>query len=476
MNNIKLLLILILAIAQLQSRTAVAQAPTFQRLENFLETTRGKLEIPNLELLVVGDEDIAYRYATDPTATFEMPFYVGSVSKSLTAFGVLRLVEEGLLELDAKVVEVLPNIDFSEFRNDITVRHLLNHTSGIKKEQGFDALPTLGALDASSHTISIHFQPNSRHEYSNLNYCLLGLVIEQVSGLSFREYMYDAVFKPLQMTDVQIGTRDALTSKVIPQYQYWGGVPVASKQVSFSQTSVPAGFICASSSDLANYLQMHLNDGEFKGHQILSPTLLTDMRTPWNQEDYGYAMGWKQGSYNGVRFYQHLGSTATSYCGIFIIPDKSVGFVLLTNTNSLSFTEQLMEGVLAILTEGEPPPVTGSERWIRIGAMLALLGFVGWFLVQLSKLFKTRHTIEKRKEIGKVATLLAGFTALYFFFPSVSGIPLMAFVRIQPDIGLAIVCLFAMPLLISCLRLVAQKSGTSRNLVPCVEGSGTEQQ
>ena len=189
MNESKLLLIMFLAIAQFHSRGAVAQAPTYQRLETFLESNRGKLEIPNMELLVIRDEGIAFRYATDAKATFEMPFYIGSVSKSLTAFGVLRLVEEGLLELDAKIVEVLPNMDFSEFRNDITVRHLLNHTSGVTKEQGFDPLPTLGALDLSVHTIAIHFQPNSRHEYSNLNYCLLGLVIERVSGLSFRQYM-----------------------------------------------------------------------------------------------------------------------------------------------------------------------------------------------------------------------------------------------------------------------------------------------
>jgi len=457
----KFLAILLLAIAQLHAKMAIAQSPTVERLENFVKTNAGKLEIPNLELLVVRDDDIAYRYATDTKATFDMPFYVGSVSKSLTAFGVLSLVEEGLLELDARVVELLPNIDFTEFGNDITVRHLLNHTSGIKKEQGFDVLPALEALDVSRHTISIHFQPNTRHEYSNLNYCLLGLVVENISGLSFREYMNEAVFKPLQMTDVQIGTRDALASKVIPQYQYWAGVPVISKQVSFSQTSVPAGFICASSSDLGNYLQMHLNEGAFKGKQILGAPLLTAMRTPWNHEDYGYAMGWKQGSYNGVRFFQHLGSTATSYCGVFVIPDKNVGFVLLTNTNSLSFSEQLMEGVLAILTEGEPPTVTGSERWIRIGAMLAQLGFVAWFLMQLYKL-RTPHTVGMRSELGKIVALLAGFTALCFFFPSVSGIPLIAFTRIQPDIGLAIVGSFAIPLLMSCLRLVAQKSRTSK--------------
>ena len=470
------LLFLLLAIAPLHSKTAIAQAPTNQRLEEYLETARGKLEIPNMEGLVVRAEEIAFRYATDPQATFTEPFYIGSVSKSLTAFGVLRLVEDGLLELDTQVVQVLPEIEFAEYRHDITVRHLLNHTSGITKEQGFDALPTLEALDASSHTISIHFQPNSRHEYSNLNYALLGLVIEKVSGRSFRDYMSEAVFVPLHMTDVRLGTRDALAPDVIRQYQYWAGVPVASQQVRFAESSVPAGFICASSSDLANYLQMQLQDGEFQANQVLDATLLTAMRTPWNQADYGYAMGWKQGSYNGFRIYQHLGSTATSYCGIFLIPDKSVGFVLLTNTNSLSFTEQLMEGVLSILTAGEPPPVTARERWIRIAAMLVLLGFVGSFLMQLLNLFKKRHTIDRRRELGKVAALLIGFTVLYVLFPKVCGIPWVAFASIQPDIGLAIASSFALPLLSSCLRLGIPPSPASEDSEPFAITSKTDPQ
>ena len=466
MKRIELLVLSFLAIAPFSTQTAIGQLPSYeQRLATFLETNRAKLEIPNLELLVVRADNVVYRYGTDPKASFETPFYVGSVSKSLTALGVLKLVEEGRLQLDSKTVEVLPNVDFSDFRDDITVRHLLNHTSGISKEQGFAPLQSVASTDASQ-TISVHFQPNAKHEYSNLNYCLLGLVVEKVSGLSFCEYMQEAVFNPLQMNDAHIGNRDELSSKVIPQYQYWGVFPVTSEQLDFSITSAPAGFICASSSDLANYLQMHLKNGEFQGNQVLHPSLLTIMRTPWNQEDYGYAMGWKRGSYHGVPFLQHLGATATSYCGIFLVPDKDIGFVLLTNTNSLSHTEQLMEGVLSILTDGEPPPVTRGEGLVRLGALLAILWFVGRFICQLTKLFKSRCTIVKKKELAKVVALALGFAALWFYFPNLFGIPFSAFARIQPDIGLAIASSFGLPLLMSCIRFAVP---TPRGLLKTAE-------
>jgi CubicO group peptidase (beta-lactamase class C family) len=429
-----------------------------RKIDEFLLRSCKKLSIPNLELLIVNKSEVVYRYSTDSTATYDKPFFMGSVSKSLTAFGVLRLVEQGRLELDSRVTDILPELEFNSFAQEVTVRTLLNHTSGIKRTQGFDSLPSLDRLKSSRHVIATHFKPASRHEYSNLNYSILGLIVERLSGLSFAEYMNQAVFTPLHMADASAGDRSEVEAKAIAQYQYWGPFPVRSRQVDFDRVNIPAGFLVASSNDLSKYLQMHLSDGNFNGVQMLSPLLRTTMLTPWEGNAQGYAMGMKKGFYNDLPFYQHLGSTPTSYNGLFLIPDSGLGFVMLTNTNSISHSEKILEGVLSILTNGPPSSVAPTEFWLRTAILLTLIGAIYWLVYQLVGLLRVSDTfrIERRTQITRVIFQSAAIAAFVWFCPLVFSIPFNAFLSFQPDMGVTILCLFGFPLTLSIFRLMAR--------------------
>jgi CubicO group peptidase (beta-lactamase class C family) len=316
-----------------------------QPMDDFLSVELSKFNVPDMEVLVVNKDSILYSKSigkSTPSSTY----YIGSVSKSLTAFGVLKLIEQKKLSFDTKVVDIIPEIQFHNSQEKITIWHLLTHTSGIKKESGFSYLPTMKELEAKKFKITNNAIEPLKHEYSNLNYSLLGLIIERTTGLSFGDYMHKNVFDTIKMNNTKIGNRDELSAQLINHYQYFGPFPVKSKQVNFAESSIPAGFICSSSADLAKYIQLNLSKGKLNNKSLIDSSFLNVMHTVWDKGEYGYAMGWKQGRYNNYKFYQHLGTTANSYSGVFFIPEKELGFVFLTNSNSLYFSESIAEGIL----------------------------------------------------------------------------------------------------------------------------------
>lgn len=424
-------------------------------LNQFLDSELNKFNIPDLEVLVVNKDTVLYKKSIGQS-TPNSSYYIGSVSKSLTAYGILRLINQGKLSFNTTVKSILPEIEFTNGGNNLTIQHLLNHTSGIKKSQGFENLPSLAALEQANYSINNHEVEPLKHEYSNLNYALLGLIVEKVTTLSFGEFMQKEVFNPLKMEHSIIGTRSEVSSKLIDHYQYYGPFPVKSKQLNFSKTSIPAGFICSSAMDLGNYLSMNLN-GLFQQKKLIDTKLLQSMHTVWNGGDYGYAMGWKQGQYNGKKFYQHLGSTAISYSGIFFIPEQDLGFVLLSNSNSLDFSEQLAAGVLNILTEGAPTTVSRYEHFLRIGVLLGYLILMLNFTWKVLKIYKEESIFTKKKTLTDLTIYSLLLIGVIYFFPLIAQIPFLSFLKIQPDIGILILLSAILPMILAIIKVLKAK-------------------
>ena len=424
------------------------------QLNQYLDAEIQKFKVPDLEVRVVTKDSIAYSRSIGESASPYSPYYIGSVSKSLTAFGVLRLVQQKKLSFESIVSELLPEIEFANGNKEISIRHLLNHSSGIKKRSGFAYLPTLAELKNSKHLIDNESIKPLRHEYSNLNYSILGLVIEKVTQLSFGEYMEQAVFSPLEMKHALIGMREQLAPKLIKHYQYFGPFPVERPQLDFAESSIPAGFIGASSEDLGNYLQMNLANGNFRAKQLMDTSLLQRMQSVWDGSDYGYAMGWKKGYYNDRLFFQHLGATANSYSGIFFIPEKELGLVFLTNSNSLNFSEDLAEGLLNILTDGEPKEISRSEFYIRIALFIGLLFLFIHFFYQLAKIIGGKIKFSKKDSWMALLFSIFSLIVLIFIYRESMGISFFSFCKIQPDIGFFMFGSLISPIVLNLLKII----------------------
>jgi CubicO group peptidase (beta-lactamase class C family) len=456
MKTILTVLILIISIS------AYAQDKE-KKIDDYLSTELGKLQVPNMDITVVNSDGILFSRSFGFKESNSDSYYLGSVSKSLTALGILKLIESGKLDFENKLSEIIPNINYNEHARKITIRHLLNHTSGISKLAGFEYLPSLNEISTSKYSLYIIESPDKNHEYSNLNYSLLGLIIEQISGKSFLEFMTSEVFTPLQMNNSKIYLNRKTNNNIISQYQYWGPFPIKSKQFDYASTAIPAGFILSNTEDMSNYLSMMLKQGQFRTDRFIEKSLITLMLTPWNKTGYGYCMGWKKGMYNGKTIYQHLGTTATSYSAIFIIPEKNIGFSLLTNTNSLSYTEDITEGILNILTDGEKKEVAGAELYLRIGVLIAMLFSVINLVFKIVKQIRRRLHTKLKNIIISFGINTFVILLFLFAFPQITKVPFISFIKMQPDIGTLIIFLLISPIILNTFKLINQYSLNKKN-------------
>ncbi len=208
--------------------------PAFAEVDSVLQQFIREHRIPGTSLAITdqsrlvyargfGYADVGKREPVTPDSLFR----IASISKPITAAAVLQLVDQKKLCLDAKVFDLLdyePNFDdgveFDERQNGITIRHLLQHRGGWDRDKSFDAMFRAAefskALDveppASPETIirvmlgkPLDFDPGERYAYSNYGYCLLGRVIEKVSGQSYEDYVKQHVLAPVGVTAMSIG-------------------------------------------------------------------------------------------------------------------------------------------------------------------------------------------------------------------------------------------------------------------------------
>jgi CubicO group peptidase (beta-lactamase class C family) len=184
--------------------------------KSFLEATKVSTDeefVGNRAMALMEDGKIAdeYYYSVDQPVNRQTVFPAASISKWVTAWGVMKLVEQGKLDLDAPVDTYITrwNLPKSDYNNDeVTIRRLLSHSSGVirdieddqfKPQTNTQTIQELLALfDGASF---IYFEPGSQYAYSNIGYAMLQLVIEEVSQQSFPEYIEQTVFTPLQMSN-----------------------------------------------------------------------------------------------------------------------------------------------------------------------------------------------------------------------------------------------------------------------------------
>lgn len=189
--------------------------------------------VPGIQYLVVGDQNILFEYfggkrdiGANLSVTPETTFMASSSTKALTAVAVLQLIERGKIGLDESLSTYYPDHPYGTI---VTIRHLLNQTSGIPnplplkwlhKVEEHIAFNEGKALEKILHDNSkLVFTPGDRYAYSNISYWLLGKVIEATSGFSYCDYMQQFIFDPLSINQEQISCRIADPSRHAKGYQ-----------------------------------------------------------------------------------------------------------------------------------------------------------------------------------------------------------------------------------------------------------------
>lgn len=324
-----------------------------QKLDQVVPELMKQYQVPGTAVALVHGGRVAWSKgygladeATDTPVTPETLFQVASLSKPVTAWGVLRLVAQRKLALDAPVESYLTrwHLPPSEFDHaEVTLRRLLNHTAGLSLGgyPGFDPrekLPTLkeslSGITGGVGDVRVAHLPGTRFRYSGGGYTLLQLIIEEVTGETFSAYMHSAVLAPLGMARSSFEWPPALQAATAYQEP---GQPLPN----YRFTALAAAGLYSTASDLGRFVAAGMAgpNREPPGRGLLSPRDVELMFTPTVEMDtstgLGYGLGYGVRLLPGeIRMVSHSGGNRGWRARFAALPDRGEGIVILTNSDT----------------------------------------------------------------------------------------------------------------------------------------------
>ena len=336
------------------AKNSIAQAPNADACINEMIT---RSEAIGISVAVVKKNKVIYSHSfgvknveTNTPLTDESIFRIASISKSFSATSIMQLVEAGKVSLD----EDMSNLVGFQIRNPnfpekvITLEMALSHRSSINDSQGYFTLDAINpAKNPDWAKCYNNYEPGKGYMYCNLNFNMIGTIIEKLSGERFDQYVRYHILDPLQLYGGYCV--DSLDStKFATIYEYNGDtkqfVPmpaayaprreeIASYVMGYSTPIFsPTGGMKISATDLAKYMIMHMNLGKFKGKRIISKKSARRMQTPLaEKEGYGLAIGTTKRLIPGKILKGHTGSAYGLYSAMYFHPKEKFGIVVISN-------------------------------------------------------------------------------------------------------------------------------------------------
>ncbi|WP_433224413.1 serine hydrolase domain-containing protein [Microtetraspora malaysiensis] len=349
------------AIARLTA--PVGGEPSPAAIDAYLAEAMESTALPGMSVVVTHNGKIVHAagYGHDSAGrpvTESTPMRVASLSKSFTAMAVMTLVDDGRLSLDEPVAEQLPEFRLADPRaRGITLRHLLNQTSGISDGtvdiRAAESATTLAGYVAALRGGTLAADPGTRWAYCNVNYEVAARLVEVAGGMSFGAYMKQRVFGPLGMTGSAVGDQEVRPSK---GFNSLFGAWVPRPELRDFLYGGGAGGVITDAADMGRWLISQNGAGA----QLVRPESLTTMHTSSGVRDYG--MGWGRETVDGADLLVHSGNLFTYTAVEAIAPDTGYGFAVMTNSAGLyDDVYDVLTGLVA-MSRGRTPEVPGGGR------------------------------------------------------------------------------------------------------------------
>ncbi|WP_231589516.1 serine hydrolase domain-containing protein [Bacillus sp. FJAT-27916] len=427
-----ILLLIILIMPMFSVLVHAAQPFKTEDIDKFVADYLERNGLPAASIAVVKDGKLVYEkgYGHDSEGipiTEKSLMRIASVSKSFTAFAVLQLVEEGKVQLDDPVINYLSEVKLDDSRwEEVTIRQLLSHTSGIPNPI---ILPPASNLKAGVDRLNawkLKTNPGEKYYYSNANYWVLARLVEEVSGIEFTQYLKQKIFSPLGMNDslTTVNSGDFVQGLPIGYVTAYG---TAIPWTELEQMLMGSGGMISTASDMGKWLSMHTNEGKNElGESLLAKELLEESYSPQpGSEKYG--LGWQLSSPNmkPARI-SHSGGEFTYQAQQDIIPSSGYAVAVLLNssTPTLKHAYEISSGIIQ-LTEGKEPELKAPVPKI-IDLSLGVMTLI-YLLLGTRGILRSKKWSDKRKQHPSwrfilrlipqlVPTLLIGW--LFFIVPT----------------------------------------------------------
>lgn len=304
-------------------------------------------------------------------------FHVGSVTKTLLATGILRLVSTGKIKLDDPVSFYLPELPFDNpWAPDsrVTVRNLLDHTSGLDDARLWQMFstrvqadtPLIEAFTRQADILRVRARPGERLSYSNMGYGLLGLVIESVTGESYESYLDRELLGPLGMHDSSFKFTTQEGDKADARLA-WGHVDDGSRYAAAPIMLRPAGQFTTTSADWMRFLVFLMGDGTLDGTAFIDSELMRARGIASTTQashaglEVGYALGLSRLDRYASVGLCHSGNIIGFNALMCIYPDTGQAFLISINTDSETADYKRIYRIIAGTLELTTPPIPESR-------------------------------------------------------------------------------------------------------------------
>lgn len=361
----------------------------FDALDRLIRTLMRKKKTPGLALTVLQNNECIYAKGFGARnlkqhlpMTPDTLIGIGSVTKSFTACAIMKLEEEGKLSIDDSVSKHLPVEPFLS-RPGICIKHLLSHCSGIPNMDAggnsfnytFDdfsrTFPVAGREQFLAHMADaadyIIFEPGEHFFYNNDLYTCLAYIIEDLSGQSFEDYLHDKILAPLKMQRAVLNQKDFDND---PEQNIMTGYLACEKngkaqwresEMAMGGTVLAPGGLYVSMKDMLHYAECLLNEGTFRGQQVLSKQSVAKLFAPQTPTPYGrgdnpqYSLGWcLNGKTTSIphQVIGHGGGMLTSSSNLVMVPELNLAVMVAENG---------MTGVCPIITDAVIATLLGND-------------------------------------------------------------------------------------------------------------------
>lgn len=323
--------------------------------------------VPGASAAVIKDGRIVFKKGygfanleTKERATEYTNYRLASVSKQFTAMCILILKEQGKLTYETKLTEIFT--DFPKYGRKITIKHLLQHTSGLisyeslMPEEQTEQVHDDDVLAMMKTQDSTYFKPGDSYRYSNSGYAVLAMIVEKISGKSFADFLKENIFDPLEMKNTVAYEKGISTVKNRAFGYKKGESGFEDSDQSSTSAVLGDGGIYTSVMDYFKWDQALYTD------KLVSRKTIEEAFTPGKLNDgteieSGYGFGWFTGNINGIKWVGHSGSTCGFRTYVLRIPEKKISVVVLINSREPQavkytykvanlYTDNLFKGLL----------------------------------------------------------------------------------------------------------------------------------
>ena len=361
----QLLRILFLLLIAGLPATASTRVP--EPLDAVIDRAATSFGVPGAVIVVVEGDHIVYERAVgvarlgEPDAvSMHTRFAIGSITKSFAAAAIAQLVDEKRLSWDDKAIEYLPELHMNDdyVTRELTIRDMLSHRSGLASGAGDLLSWPQTNIPMNDKLAALRYLPltrgfRARYGYSNLLYGAVGEIIARRSGMPWSDYVRTRFLAPLGMRDA-LGRGSTAWPHARITEEMRGTGPVVPLPRSYRlDGDGAAGALYASGADMARWMSVQLADGRLpNGEQLFSAdaaremhALQTPLRIRPSEGEFraadphfsGYGLGWFVRDYHGTKLLYHGGGTLGAVALLTLVPQKNIGFIILTNSEESGF-------------------------------------------------------------------------------------------------------------------------------------------